>query len=1583
MTSPDFAARFVVRVETDDPSPASWGSGVLLGPTLVGTCRHAVEAGASGGSSAGDPFLRARVTMAGRTVGAGVLACPHEGLYDDVALLVLDEPLAGADGPWPLLLTGMTAELVGRLRALLGHELSLFSSFVTTTAATKTGTLGLRKHETNREGLVDWYQLDGGHPQGSSGGPVWLPSQDTGLVLGLLAQGAREPGSGGPPHAFAVASDTLCTLARRLLDESPSVPERAALAELLTLDAHEAIASLERNTDERRDVRLRLHRRIEARFAQVTSRGRLLEDDACAIDEDLRALLGSRLHVETQDGLCMATVDALPEERALPFEVLRLAKADPLVVRCEGSAAKASVPTRTTPAPEGGRIVLACTALDQAQREAQILDATIGACREGLQLASGSVGDAHAASGFDPGRDHVPRASLVALRAALERSPAAAVLLLAFRVRSDGLRLHGAPDPAATVIVSADQLVTAISGVISSLRLVVLMPIVDDPEDVDHGRVVVSLATALRDQGVTTVAPRVPLPAQALPELTAALLGSLLGSADVPPMSLERTLARVGTCLAAYPGLAHLGLRLYARAADGDDTRPFVIRPYRGLLAFDAEHRRFYVGREREVESVLERLEQLRQRGAPTLVLLVGPSGVGKSSLAKAGVEPAFASRHPKAARLVTRPSDHSAAELRTWVELTPAPRRLLIVDQLEEVRDDEAVGYLRELWALAASDADVVITVRLDALERHASMRLHDDVELTLWQLARTDHGMLLDPPGTAALRRLVVEPARAVGLEVDDALAERLCEDAARAPGGLPLLELALDQLWLHRQGRRLVAGARRGGLAAILTSHANECLDQLDGEVEREQAQRILVRLAIEPEDLTSRRRKVALSHLRPARTSRHDAFARALAALVRARLVVCSEGAAPGSEMTAELAHDLLLERWDALNQWIERSAPRLTELRDLERRVLDWQHGGPLLTTAQLERARLVEEDDLTEPLAAFLKESEQALRRARRGRSALQVLMGTLTLASLGFGTWASIERGHAREQELAAQVRLRESIGLTNVVLHDVLPQLERHPQAREVSRALTAKLLEVQRALGATEADAEVAYNLVATNIKRGEQALEANDVARARLEFQIALKDAEALADAYPFLFMAGRGRIVALYGLARTEVRAGNLAAARAAMERALTLDTELRALVPHHAQTQRGIVASLIELGGLEVKAEDFAAARERFRKAHALAQALQDRDVHDLQAKRLSAIVLSKWGYMEMKAGELATASLRLEQARVLTEELVAADPEDHASWSDLQTMLMELSDLAQSKGEHSKVHGLLRRALELAEQRAAIDDGHSAQKDLALVLERMGANEIFLWQNKGLLAPFTSHVSKARAHYERAVAVRRALVDADPNDAEAKSGLSASLVGLGDVALRASDFTVAGEHYAGAVEITRALAAANPEDASAQRDLSECLLRLLKAAILAKDLKQAREIAGRAVEINETRMSSHPDNTQALRDLAFALVRLGEVEFVVWEMKDALGHFRRAQELLERTVLILPENVDVEAELVMAMSWVARTAGIVGESTMCADYAAAMQRLAAMRKRGIDPSTCGLDTTVMLLETENSLRCE
>src|SRR5262249_33675916 len=126
-------------------------------------------------------------------------------------------------------------------------------------------------------------------------------------------------------------------------------------------------------------------------------------------------------------------------------------------------------------------------------------------------------------------------------------------------------------------------------------------------------------------------------------------------------------------------------IQLYARAADGPEHRPFVARPYRGLLSFREKHARTFFGRQAEIDEAVSKLSALSAGKKPRFLVVTGASGTGKSSLVLAGVVPALKRRDEARWKVLTmRPGDGLAG---IDAALATAERPLLlVVDQFEEI---------------------------------------------------------------------------------------------------------------------------------------------------------------------------------------------------------------------------------------------------------------------------------------------------------------------------------------------------------------------------------------------------------------------------------------------------------------------------------------------------------------------------------------------------------------------------------------------------------------------------------------------------------------------------------------------------------------------------------------------------------------------------------------------------------------------------------------------------------------------------------------------------------------------------------
>jgi DNA-binding SARP family transcriptional activator/WD40 repeat protein len=348
---------------------------------------------------------------------------------------------------------------------------------------------------------------------------------------------------------------------------------------------------------------------------------------------------------------------------------------------------------------------------------------------------------------------------------------------------------------------------------------------------------------------------------------------------------------------------------------DADPTeRPFDRCPYKGLARFEAADAADFFGRERLAAELVARLP-----GGP-LVTVFGPSGSGKSSLVRAGVLPALSAGVLPGSerwRSVTmcpgaRPARELARHLRPPAGVEPADRFVLFIDQFEEtftlcLDDRERDEFMARLAGLLDQpSAVVVIAVRADHLGRFAPYpALAERV---------TSNDVLVGPMRDHELRRVIEQPARRAGLELEPGLAEIIVTDVAGRGGALPLLSTALAETWERRQGQTLsIAGYRAaGGVNGALARMAEDAYLALPEE-SRAAARRILLRLSDAGDDgAIDLRRRLPVADLAP----EGDAEARAaLEILVDRRLLTVDRD-------TVEVAHEALLREWPRLRTWLE-------------------------------------------------------------------------------------------------------------------------------------------------------------------------------------------------------------------------------------------------------------------------------------------------------------------------------------------------------------------------------------------------------------------------------------------------------------------------------------------------------------------------------------------------------------------------------------------------------------------------------------------------------------------------------------
>ncbi|MFJ2828991.1 AAA family ATPase [Streptomyces sp. NPDC087263] len=517
-----------------------------------------------------------------------------------------------------------------------------------------------------------------------------------------------------------------------------------------------------------------------------------------------------------------------------------------------------------------------------------------------------------------------------------------------------------------------------------------------------------------------------------------------------------------------------------AASAEGDEQSGLEapngvgVCPYRGLASYRQEDARWFFGRERSTDALIAQLGAAEDTGG--LVMLVGASGAGKSSLLNAGLVPALrdgardddsparvvlqlvpggdplaelTDRIPELAQVVpptqepaakdpgTRRFAHGVREAVTaWArrEAADGSRPVLIVDQFEEaftLCSDEAQrrAFIQVLHA-ACSPADpddpapvlVVLGIRADFYEQ--CLRYPELAD------ALQHRHMVLGPLATAELREAVTGPARAVGLELEPGLAELIVRElSADGPRGthdagvLPLLSHALLATWQRRKaGRLTLAGYRAaGGIQGAVAATAERAWSGLDPAA-RTAARLLLLRLVRLGEDTQATRRRGTRRQL-AAESTDPGKTEESLEALVRARLVTLDAE-------TVEITHEALLHAWPRLRDWIDEDKNSNLLRQRLEEDGRAWEGSSRdtslLYRGSRLEQARAwaksAGDTFLTRSAVEFLAASVRLRKRTVWiGRGAVAALV-VLAMLAVGSAVVAWQQRNDAVFEQVVAE---------------------------------------------------------------------------------------------------------------------------------------------------------------------------------------------------------------------------------------------------------------------------------------------------------------------------------------------------------------------------------------------------------------------------------------------------------------------------------------------------------------------------------------------------------------------------------
>ncbi len=400
-----------------------------------------------------------------------------------------------------------------------------------------------------------------------------------------------------------------------------------------------------------------------------------------------------------------------------------------------------------------------------------------------------------------------------------------------------------------------------------------------------------------------------------------------------------------------YVFIGHaLALNGEPHAVSARPSPPVFSRPYKFLDYYTEQDAALFFGREAEVATITSQILAHRS------FILHGRSGVGKSSLLRAGLMPALKAHghYVFVLRCFTPPLEQMRNALRLIAETPPAepddftalilqlaeksPGRafIFLLDQfeelftlLEEYHRQKFLAALSELYSHETLPVRFVFAIREDLLAEMSQLKI------ALPEIFHHEYRLKRLSREQAA--RAIIEPAKAAGCIWESQLVERLLTDLSDGENvDPPQLQIVCDQLYDARDQSGHVALAAYeslGTAAQILTGYLERVLQRFN-PADLNLAKEILTTLvSAEPQRLVLRVAEL-LAQLE-ARTGQNATHInRLVEELAMARIVRYRNH---GGEGWIELAHDFLLPE---VSRWLTAEAHALKRARGVIERGME-------------------------------------------------------------------------------------------------------------------------------------------------------------------------------------------------------------------------------------------------------------------------------------------------------------------------------------------------------------------------------------------------------------------------------------------------------------------------------------------------------------------------------------------------------------------------------------------------------------------------------------------------------------------
>lgn len=425
---------------------------------------------------------------------------------------------------------------------------------------------------------------------------------------------------------------------------------------------------------------------------------------------------------------------------------------------------------------------------------------------------------------------------------------------------------------------------------------------------------------------------------------------------------------------------------------------------------------------------------------------------------------------------------------------------------------------------------------------------------------------------------------------------------------------------------------------------------------------------------------------------------------------------------------------------------------------------------------------------------------------------------------------------------------------------------------------------------------------------------------------------------------------RSRAAMFDNFGRTYLAAGDVTAARRSAEGAVAILRRLLVLTSDRPGIDGDLSVVLSTLGTVVRKAGDPTAAIGIFREALASARRGVARMPGDIREVERVGNVLDKLGGALLDAGDQAAALAAYEELLAGARAAVAASPADPVRRRHLAVALSAIGGVKLGGRDVAGARAAYEEAAEIGRRLAEETPADAATRhSLSVSLTDLGDLDLQ-----------TEQARAALARYDAALAIERELSRLDPGSTARAHDLGVVLEKRGDALLALDDLPAARLAFEEELGIFRRLVTLDPSDAAHLGGLATVLDRIAAVADRQGRPADASEARGQGLSIRRGLVARQPGSAAARHDLSVSLQDVGDASRAAGDVKGAIASYQEALAISRDLAAADRSNPRAERDILGLTATLAAMQAAEGDTAgALATYgiqAAAFARMAELR---------------------------